>query len=56
MKVDVPLPTEEETPETVPAQAGECLELDGDVCIEGDGGTVDNSGQTHVPPPPPPQD
>ena len=29
--------------------------LDGDVCVEGDGGTVDNGGQTYVPPPPPPQ-
>ncbi|HSS49138.1 MAG TPA: hypothetical protein VLX28_09335 [Thermoanaerobaculia bacterium] len=27
--------------------------LDGDFPIEGDPGTVDSSGQVHVPPPPP---
>jgi hypothetical protein len=58
MKLDVPLQPVEETSETVPAHLGQSpndASLDGDVPIEGDGGTVDNSGQVYVPPPPPPR-
>lgn len=49
-------PTDSQTPEAPPLPInGSAPEdsLDGDFPIEGDGGTVDNSSQAHVPPPPP---
>jgi hypothetical protein len=56
MKFDAAMESVEETAGATPDKLGHSPDdsLDGDVPIEGDGGTSDNSGQTHVPPPPPP--
>ncbi|HEX6864155.1 MAG TPA: hypothetical protein VF414_15105 [Thermoanaerobaculia bacterium] len=54
MKLNVAMDSVEEKEQDGRPRTTEEPAYDGDIIIEGDGGTVDSSSKVQIPPPPPP--